>query len=142
MRTENDIRELKFALKFANVRSLRPMFSLGVITRSKFFIEKTPKAYKSDMNLLIFLDLSYNPCKNFKCYSLQVQNVQIFLIFTYNHGKNFLILPITQAARVYFVSAGSCTPPPPPRMQLADFHNVLDYSSTPNLYDSQKATTE
>ena len=48
------------------------------------------------MNLLIFLDLSYNPCKNFKFYSLQEQNVQIFLIFTYNQGKILLILPITR----------------------------------------------
>ena len=47
------------------------------------------------MNLLIFLDLSYNPSKNFKLYSLQGQNVLIFLIFTYNQGKIFLILPIT-----------------------------------------------
>ena len=43
------------------------------------------------MNLLIFLDLSYNQCKNFKFYSLQGQSVQIFLIFTYNQGKIFLI---------------------------------------------------
>ena len=48
------------------------------------------------MNLLIFLDLTYNPCKNFKLDSLQGQNVQIFLIFTYNQGKTFLILPITR----------------------------------------------
>ena len=46
------------------------------------------------MNLLIFLDLTHNPCKNFKFYSLQGQNLQIF-ICTYNEGKIFLILPIT-----------------------------------------------
>ena len=39
------------------------------------------------MNLQIYLDLSYNTCKNFKFYSLQGQNVQSFLIFTYNKGK-------------------------------------------------------
>ena len=48
------------------------------------------------MNLLIFLDLSYNPCKNFNFLLPQGQNVQIFLIFTYNQGKIFFILPITQ----------------------------------------------
>ena len=47
------------------------------------------------MNLLIFLDLTYNPDKNSKFYSLQGQNFKIFLIFTYNQGKVFLILPIT-----------------------------------------------
>ena len=46
------------------------------------------------MTLLIFLDLTYNPCKNFKFYSLQGQNFKIFLIFTNNQGKVFLILPI------------------------------------------------
>ena len=48
------------------------------------------------MNLLIFLDLTYSPGKNFKFYSLQGQNFKIFLIFTYNQGKVFLILPITR----------------------------------------------
>ena len=66
------------------------------------------------MNLLIFLDLTYNPCKNFKFYSLQGQNVQIILIFTYNQGKIFLILPITWKggglAHVYLVSIGSSPP--------------------------------
>ena len=47
------------------------------------------------MNLLIFLDLSYNPCKNFKFYSPQGQNVQLFPFFTYKQAKVFLILPIT-----------------------------------------------
>ena len=70
-------------------------------TRAKFFIQKPPKTYKNDMNLLIFLDLTYNPGKNFKFYSLQGQNVKIFLIFTYNQGKVFLILPITRGAHVY-----------------------------------------
>ena len=83
---------------------------MWTITRAKFFIEKeTPKAYKNDMNLLIFLDLIYKPCKNFKCHSLQVQNVQIFPIFTYSQSKIFLILPITRAAHVCLVSTGSCT---------------------------------
>ena len=60
------------------------------------------------MNLLIFLDLTYNPCKNFKFYYLQGKNVQIFLIFTYNQDKIFLILPIIQGgAHVYLVSIGS-----------------------------------
>ena len=59
------------------------------------------------MNLLIFLDLTYNPCKNFKFYSLQGQNVQTFLIFTYDQGKIILILPIT-----YYLlpRGGTCIP--------------------------------
>ena len=63
------------------------------------------------MNLLIFLDLTYNPGKIFKFYSLQGKNFKIFLIFTYNQGKVFLILPITRGAHVYLVSIGSCPPP-------------------------------
>ena len=63
------------------------------------------------MNLLIFLDLTYNPGINFKFYSLQGQNFKIFLIFTYNQGKVFLILPITWGAHVYLVSIESCPPP-------------------------------
>ena len=68
------------------------------------------------MNLLIFLDLTYNPGKNFKFYSVQGQNFKIFLTFTYNQGKVFLILPITQG--------GTCIPglqwelPPAPRPHL------------------------
>ena len=54
------------------------------------------------MNLLIFLDLTYNPCKNFKFYSLQGQNLKIFLIFIYNQGKVFLILPITRGGGVIY----------------------------------------
>ena len=46
------------------------------------------------MNLLIFLDLTYNMDINFKFYSLQGKNFKIFLIFTYNQDKVFLILPI------------------------------------------------
>ena len=53
------------------------------------------------MNLLIFLDLTNNPGKNFKFYSLQGQNFKIFLIFTYNQGKVFLILPITWGGHMY-----------------------------------------
>ena len=64
------------------------------------------------MNLLIFLDLTYNPGKNFKFYSLQGQNFKIFLIFTYNQGKVFLTLPIARGggAHVYLVSIGSSPP--------------------------------
>ena len=81
------------------------------ITRAKFFIQKPPKTYQIDTNLLIFLDLTYNPGKNFKFYSLQEQNFKNFLIFTYNLCKVFLILPSTQGggggAHVYLVSTGS-----------------------------------
>ena len=56
------------------------------------------------MNLLIFLDLTYNPGKSFKFYSLQGQNFKIFVIFTYNQGKVFLILPITWGG------GGTCIP--------------------------------
>ena len=82
------------------------------------------------MNLLIFLDLTYNPCKNVKFYSLQGQNFKIFHIltcnqgkvslilpiFTHNQGKVFLILPITRGAHVYLVSIGSFPLPPLVRM--------------------------
>ena len=69
----------------------------------KIFHSKTPKTYKNDRNLLIFLDLSYNPCTNLIFYSLQAQILHIFfLIFTYKNkncqncqGKIVLILPIT-----------------------------------------------
>ena len=64
------------------------------------------------MNLLIFLDLTYNPCKNVQFCSLQGKNVNFFLIFTSNQSKIFLILPITGGAHVYLVSIGSCPPPP------------------------------
>ena len=63
------------------------------------------------MNLLIFLDITYNPGINFRFYSLQGQNFKIFLIFTYNQDKVFLILPITLGAHVYLVSIGSCPAP-------------------------------
>ena len=56
------------------------------ITRAKFFIQKPPKAYKNDMNLLTFLDLTYNPGKSFKFYSFQGQNFKIFLISTNKQG--------------------------------------------------------
>ena len=66
------------------------------------------------MNLLIFLVLTYNPCKNFKFYSLQGQNLKIFLIFTYNQGKVFLILPVTREGRghMYTWSSLGVTPHP------------------------------
>ena len=41
------------------------------IIRAKLFVEKPPKTYKNDMNLLVFLDLTYNPYKHFKSYCLQ-----------------------------------------------------------------------
>ena len=47
-------------------------------------IKTPPKSYKNDKNSLIFLDLTYNLCNNFKFYSLQGENVQIFLNFTYD----------------------------------------------------------
>ena len=73
------------------------------IARARFFIEETPKTYKNDMNVLIFLDLIYNLCKNF--------NVQFFHIFTCNQGKIFLILPVTYyCIHVYLVFTGSCSP--------------------------------
>ena len=65
------------------------------------------------MNLLIFLDLTYNPDKNFKFYSLQGQNFKIFLIFTYNQGKVFLILPITWEGHMYTWSPLGVAPLPP-----------------------------
>ena len=60
------------------------------------------------MNLLISLDLTYNPCKIFKFYPLLTlfkANCRIFLIFTYNQGKSFLILPIAwgEGGHVYLV---------------------------------------
>ena len=78
------------------------------------------------MNLLLFLDLRYNPCKNVKFYSLQGQNVQIFPISTYNQGKIFLSLPITRGGR------GTCIPdlhwelPPPPRFYGESNHSWGD----------------
>ena len=63
------------------------------------------------MNLLIFVDLTYYPGKNFKFFSLQGQNFKIFPIFTYNQDKVFLILPITRGTHVYLVSIGSCHTP-------------------------------
>ena len=88
------------------------------LSRAKFFIEKVPKPKKNDTNLLIFLDLSYNPCKIFRLYSLQGQNVKTFLIITYKKGKIFLILPITR---------GTCIPGlcwEPPRIRLSDTEEV------------------
>ena len=70
------------------------------ITRAKFVTEKPPKTYKNDMNLLIFLDLTYNPCKNCKFYSLQGQNFKIFLILPVTRATFswfYLLLPITRA---------------------------------------------
>ena len=81
----------------------------------KIFHRKTLKTYKNGMNWLIFLDLSYNPCKNFKFYSCQWQNVQFFLIFTNNQGKIFLILPITRGHM--YTCLHWELPPPPPRTE-------------------------
>ena len=68
------------------------------------------------MNLLIFLHLTYKPCKNFNFFLIFTYNqgkvVLIVPIFTYNQGKVSLILPITWG--------GTCIPglhwelPPPP----------------------------
>ena len=64
------------------------------------------------MNVLIFLDLTYNPGKKFKFYSLQGQNFKIFLIFTYNQDKVFLILPITQGGGGTCISSLQWESPP------------------------------
>ena len=40
------------------------------ITQAKFSVGKQPETYENDMNLLHFLDLTYNPCKNVKFYFL------------------------------------------------------------------------
>ena len=66
------------------------------------------------MNFLIFLDLTYNPCKKFKFYSLQGQNFKIFLIYTYNQGKVSLILPITRGGGHMSTWSPLGVPPPPP----------------------------
>ena len=52
------------------------------ITRAKFFIEKPPKTYENDMNLLIFLDLTYNPCKmsNFALFKGKMSNFFLFYL--------------------------------------------------------------
>ena len=63
------------------------------------------------MNLLIFLDLTYNLGKNYKFYPLQGQNFKIFPIFTYNQGKVFLILPITRGGHMYTWSPLGVAPP-------------------------------
>ena len=83
------------------------------ITRAKVFIQKLPKTYKNDMNLLIFLDLTYYPGKHFKFYSLQGQNFKNFVIFTYNQGKVFLILPITRGHMYTWSPLGVAAPPLP-----------------------------
>ena len=88
------------------------------------------------MNLLIYLDLTYNLCKNFKFYSLQGQNVQIFLIFTYNQGKSFLILPIIRGAHVYLVSIGSF----PPSHRLYSDNSYLTFEQ--KCYILQLLTTQ
>ena len=66
------------------------------------------------MNLLVFLHLSYDPCTDFKFYSVQGQNVQIFPIFTYNQGQNFL--DFTYYWRRTSISGPhwEFSPPPPP----------------------------
>ena len=88
----------------------------------KLFIQKPPKTYKNDMNLLIFLDLTYNPGKNFEFYSFQEQNLKIFLIFTYNQGNVFLILPIARGAHVNLVSIESS---PPRKNSFMNYAHVL-----------------
>ena len=72
------------------------------------------------MNLLIFLDLTYNPGKNFKFDSLQGQNFKIFLIFTYNRGKAFLILPITRGDMYTWSPLGVA--------HLEEFSSILGFS--------------
>ena len=73
------------------------------------------------MNLLIFLDLTYNPGKNFKFYSLQGQNFNFFVFLPITRAKfsSFYLLS-GEGAHVYLVSIGSCPPPP-----LEEFSSVL-----------------
>ena len=84
------------------------------------------------MNLLILLDLTDNPCKNFKFYSLQGQNVNICLIFTNNQRKFFLVLPITRG--------GTCIPGlhwelPPPSFQPLSWLIKINFSfSLPRVF--------
>ena len=63
------------------------------------------------MNLLIFLDLTYNPGKHFKFYSPQGQNFKKFFIFTFKQGKVSWFYLLPGGAHVYLVSIGSCPPP-------------------------------
>ena len=69
------------------------------------------------MNLLTFLDLSYNPCNNFKFQILLSSRAKfsIFLFLPIDQGKIFLIL------RGGTCIPGLCwelPPPPPPRSVL------------------------
>ena len=81
------------------------------------------------MNLLIFLHLTYKPCKNFKFFLIFTYNqgkvVLILPIFTYNQGKVFLTLPITPGAHIYLVSIGSCPPPSIRGNQATDSHQPI-----------------
>ena len=74
------------------------------------------------MKLLIFLGLTYNPSKNFKLYSLQGQNVQIFLIFTCIQGQIFLIFLITWGG-VHMYTWSLPGVAPLTHGVLFDFHN-------------------
>ena len=88
------------------------------------------------MNLLIFLDLTYNPCKNFKFYSLQGQNVQPFLIFTYNQGQIILILPITRGRHMYTWSPMGIAPPPLTlSMDFSSFLNKWLFQNIPSVIE-------
>ena len=87
--------------KAKKLLGLGPDYEVDPKPGQNFSIQKASKTYKNDMNLLIFLDLTYNPGKNLKFYSLQGQNFKMFLIFTYNQGKVFLILSITRGEHMY-----------------------------------------
>ena len=59
------------------------------------------------MNLLIFLDLTYNPGKNFNFYSLQGQCPNFSYFYLYP-GQNFLdVTHSPGGAHVYLVSTAS-----------------------------------
>ena len=92
------------------------------------------------MNFLIFLDLTYNPGKNFKFYSLQGQNFKIFLFFTYNQGKVFLI---------FLLPGGTCIPglhwelPPPRRIHVAllqQLHHPVSFPSFTEMWTLAQQT--
>ena len=83
------------------------------------------------MNLQILLDITNNPCKKFKFYSHQGQNVQIFQIFTYNQDKIFLILPITRGEHMYIWSPLRVSPGLLKLIDLISFlSNFVQFSDT------------